>query len=176
MAPPRSSACPEGSPTRITGSRRGGGSWWRGFAASCRGWGSTVATRPSARGSPRAGPGPGARPPGAGPAGQPSCAGPDARGHELGDPRRSVRSAAALRRLHDGRDAASGQVLYFCPFRTIRTYAQTAAELGAGFPARPTSSWRTRADWPANRAVPARALPQRPAAGQPDRRRRAGSG
>ncbi len=42
---------------------------------------------------------------------------------------------AALRRLHDARDAVTGHLLYFCPFQTIRTYAQSAAELGARLPA-----------------------------------------
>ncbi len=42
---------------------------------------------------------------------------------------------AALRRLHDARDAVTGHLVYFCPFQTIRTYAQSAAELGARLPA-----------------------------------------
>jgi thiamine kinase-like enzyme len=36
-----------------------------------------------------------------------------------------------LRKLHDGRDVVTGLVLYFCPFQTIRTYAQTAVALNA---------------------------------------------
>jgi thiamine kinase-like enzyme len=39
-----------------------------------------------------------------------------------------------LHRLHDGRDLVTGLVLYFCPFQTIRTYAQTAASLEAQLP------------------------------------------
>src|SRR5581483_3768020 len=39
-----------------------------------------------------------------------------------------------LRRLHGAWDALAGEVLYFCPFQTVRTYAQTAARLGAGMP------------------------------------------
>ena len=39
-----------------------------------------------------------------------------------------------LRRLHDGRDVVTGLVLYFCPFQTIRTYAQTAVALKARLP------------------------------------------
>jgi thiamine kinase-like enzyme len=39
-----------------------------------------------------------------------------------------------LRRLHDGRDEVTGLVLYFCPFQTIRTYAQTAMGLNARLP------------------------------------------
>jgi len=41
---------------------------------------------------------------------------------------------AALRRLHDARDAVTGHLVYFCPFQTIRTYARSAAELGARRP------------------------------------------
>ena len=39
-----------------------------------------------------------------------------------------------LRRLHDGQDVVTGLVLYFCPFQTIRTYAQTAVSLKAELP------------------------------------------
>ena len=39
-----------------------------------------------------------------------------------------------LRRLHDARDAVTGHLVYFCPFQTIRTYAQLAAELRAPLP------------------------------------------
>lgn len=45
------------------------------------------------------------------------------------------RVAATLGRLHEGWDAMIGQVLYFCPFQTIRTYARTATELRANVPA-----------------------------------------
>jgi thiamine kinase-like enzyme len=41
---------------------------------------------------------------------------------------------SALRRLHDARDVISGHLVYFCPFQTIRTYARSAAELGARLP------------------------------------------
>lgn len=40
----------------------------------------------------------------------------------------------ALRRLHDARDTVTGHLVYFCPFQTIRTYAQSASELGAWLP------------------------------------------
>ena len=53
---------------------------------------------------------------------------------ELEDSRLIGQVGAALRRLHDGWDAVTGQVLYFCPFQTIRTYAQSAADLGAKLP------------------------------------------
>jgi thiamine kinase-like enzyme len=39
-----------------------------------------------------------------------------------------------LRRLHDGQDVVTGLILYFCPFQTIRTYAQTALTLHAQLP------------------------------------------
>ena len=52
-----------------------------------------------------------------------------------------VREAAALRRLaqvlrhlHGSRDSLSGEMLYFCPFQTIRTYVGNARELGARLP------------------------------------------
>jgi thiamine kinase-like enzyme len=41
---------------------------------------------------------------------------------------------AALRRLHDARDAVTGQLVYFRRFQTIRTYARSAAEQGARLP------------------------------------------
>lgn len=57
----------------------------------------------------------------------------------LGDS--DVREAAALRRLaqvlrqlHESRDGLSGEMLYFCPFQTVRTYAGNARELGAALP------------------------------------------
>ena len=52
-----------------------------------------------------------------------------------------VREAAALRRLaqvlrhlHGSRDSLSGEMLYFCPFQTVRTYVGNARELGARLP------------------------------------------
>ena len=52
-----------------------------------------------------------------------------------------VREAAALRRLaqvlrhlHGSRDSLSGEMLYFCPFQTVRTYVGNARELGAHLP------------------------------------------
>ena len=60
-------------------------------------------------------------------------------GSTLGDS--DVREAATLRRLaqvlrqlHESRDGLSGEMLYFCPFQTIRTYAGNARELGALLP------------------------------------------
>ena len=50
------------------------------------------------------------------------------------DPAFIPRLAALLRRLHDGWDGLSGEVLYFSPFQTARTYAETARALGAKVP------------------------------------------
>jgi thiamine kinase-like enzyme len=44
------------------------------------------------------------------------------------------RLAIVLRRLHDSWDDLSGEVLYFCPFQSIRTYARTAEALQARLP------------------------------------------
>lgn len=44
------------------------------------------------------------------------------------------RIASVLRRLHDGWVNLSGEMLYFSPFQTVRTYAKTARELGARLP------------------------------------------
>jgi thiamine kinase-like enzyme len=44
------------------------------------------------------------------------------------------RLAAALRRLHGSWDMLSGELLYFSPFQTVRTYARTARDLGARLP------------------------------------------
>ncbi len=50
------------------------------------------------------------------------------------EPERLARLAAVLRDLHGGSDDLTGVMLYFCPFQTVRTYAQTARELGAPLP------------------------------------------
>ncbi len=44
------------------------------------------------------------------------------------------RLAQVLRHLHGARDSLSGEMLYFCPFQTIRTYVGNARELGARLP------------------------------------------
>jgi thiamine kinase-like enzyme len=44
------------------------------------------------------------------------------------------RLAERLRRLHEGWDALTGEILYFCPFQAIRTYAESAARLRADEP------------------------------------------
>ena len=51
------------------------------------------------------------------------------------DPAMLPRLAALLGRLHEGWDLVTGEVLYFCVFQTVRTYARTARRLGAGLPA-----------------------------------------
>jgi len=61
-------------------------------------------------------------------------------GHTLGpadvrSPDVLVRLAALLHHLHEAWDALTGEVLYFCPFQTIRTYARSAARLKAALPA-----------------------------------------
>lgn len=43
--------------------------------------------------------------------------------------------AQVLRQLHDGWDGLTGELLFFCPFQTSRTYVATARRLGAAFPA-----------------------------------------
>ena len=44
------------------------------------------------------------------------------------------RLAALLGHLHEGWDLVTGEVLYFCAFQTVRTYARTAARLQASLP------------------------------------------
>ena len=45
------------------------------------------------------------------------------------------RLADLLERLHQSWDTLTGEVLYFCPFQAVRTYARSAARLGADLPA-----------------------------------------
>ena len=45
-----------------------------------------------------------------------------------------ARLAATLQRLHQSWEAMTGEVLYFCPFQTVRTYARSAVRLGAERP------------------------------------------
>jgi hypothetical protein len=47
--------------------------------------------------------------------------------------------ARLLHRLHGESDSLTGEFLSFCPFRTIRTYADTAAKLGPGCRRRSTT-------------------------------------
>jgi thiamine kinase-like enzyme len=45
-----------------------------------------------------------------------------------------ARIAAVLRELHDARHRLVGELLYFCPFQTVRTYTATARGLNAPLP------------------------------------------
>ena len=49
--------------------------------------------------------------------------------HAVRDPAMLPRVAALLGHLHEGWDRLTGEVLYFCAFQTVRTYARTAARL-----------------------------------------------
>lgn len=53
---------------------------------------------------------------------------------DVREPEVLARLAALLRRLHGSWDALTGEVLSFCPFRAVRTYARSAARLGAERP------------------------------------------
>ena len=46
-----------------------------------------------------------------------------------------TRTAQTMRQLHESLNHIEGELLYFCPFQTIRTYAATAQSLGAFLPA-----------------------------------------
>jgi thiamine kinase-like enzyme len=50
------------------------------------------------------------------------------------DPAMLPRVAALLGHLHEGWELVTGEVLYFCAFQTVRTYARTAARLQAALP------------------------------------------
>jgi thiamine kinase-like enzyme len=54
--------------------------------------------------------------------------------HTICEPAMLPRLAALLRHLHEGWAALTGEVLYFCAFQTVRTYARTAARLKASLP------------------------------------------
>lgn len=53
---------------------------------------------------------------------------------DLADPGLIRPVGEALRALHESWDVITGHMLAFCPFRTIRTLAQSARELGARLP------------------------------------------
>ena len=53
---------------------------------------------------------------------------------DLRNPAVLSKLAALLYHLHQAWDTVTGEVLYFCPFQTIRTYAETARRLGATLP------------------------------------------
>ena len=50
---------------------------------------------------------------------------------DVREPKMLARLAALLGQLHGAWDELSGEVLYFCPFQTVRTYARTALRLKA---------------------------------------------
>jgi len=50
------------------------------------------------------------------------------------EPAVMARMAGLLHHLHAGWDDLTGEILYFCPFQTIRTYARTAERLKADLP------------------------------------------
>ena len=50
------------------------------------------------------------------------------------EPAMLPRLAALLGHLHEGWAVLTGEVLYFCAFQTVRTYARTAARLKASLP------------------------------------------
>jgi thiamine kinase-like enzyme len=52
---------------------------------------------------------------------------------DVREPATIRRVARLLQKLHGAEGAIAGHFLYFCPFQTIRTYARTAATLGARF-------------------------------------------
>jgi thiamine kinase-like enzyme len=49
-------------------------------------------------------------------------------------PEMIARLGSLLRELHGAWDGLIGEMLYFCPFQTVRTYADTAMKLGAELP------------------------------------------
>jgi thiamine kinase-like enzyme len=53
---------------------------------------------------------------------------------DLLEPDQRARVAALLGHLHAAWDTLDGEILYFCAFQTIRTYARTAATRGAELP------------------------------------------
>lgn len=54
---------------------------------------------------------------------------------DANDPNVITRLAATLRELHGARDRLVGELLYFSPFQTVRTYTATARKSGAELPA-----------------------------------------
>jgi thiamine kinase-like enzyme len=53
---------------------------------------------------------------------------------DMSDPDVSGRLVALLAKLHGAWDELTGEIIYFCPFQTVRTYARTAARLKAALP------------------------------------------
>jgi thiamine kinase-like enzyme len=74
---------------------------------------------------------------------------------DVGRPETIVRLADLLRRLHQGWDTLTGEILYFCPFQAIRTYARSASRLRAQGPV-DLPALLERADLLARRIAPFR--------------------
>lgn len=53
---------------------------------------------------------------------------------DLQDPALLLRLAHTIRQIHSASDQLTGELLFFCPFQTVRTYTQTAREHGAVLP------------------------------------------
>lgn len=53
---------------------------------------------------------------------------------DLQDPALLVRLAEIMRQIHSAGEQLTGELLFFCPFQTIRTYTQTAREHSAVLP------------------------------------------
>ena len=54
---------------------------------------------------------------------------------DLSDLTTLTKIASSLRQLHTAQEQHVGEMLYFCPFQTVRTYAKTASRLNARLPA-----------------------------------------
>ncbi len=53
---------------------------------------------------------------------------------DVQDPAMLIRLSTVLHRLHDAREHLAGEMLYFCPFQTVRTYTATSKRVGAKLP------------------------------------------
>lgn len=53
---------------------------------------------------------------------------------DLAEKKTISRIASTLRQLHESQKQHVGEMLYFCPFQTVRTYVATARRLGASLP------------------------------------------
>ena len=53
---------------------------------------------------------------------------------DLQDPALIQRLAQIIQQIHNASDHLTGELLFFCPFQTVRTYTQTAREHGAVLP------------------------------------------
>lgn len=53
---------------------------------------------------------------------------------DLQDPALLLRLAQTIRQIHSASDRLTGELLFFCPFQTVRTYTQTARDHSAVLP------------------------------------------